>query len=527
MERESETGHPRRWAILAALVVSLLIVVLDNTVLNVALRVLADPTQGLGTTQAQLEWAINAYTLVFAGLLFTCGVLGDRWGRRGVLLGGLALFGLASLASAYAQSPGQLIAARAVMGIGAAAVTPVTLSIISNVFDPRERGRAIGVWASAVGIASALGPVLGGALLEHFWWGSVFLINVPIVAGGLVAVAVLVPESRDPRRGRIDLVGVALSIAGLVALVYGIIDGGEHGFARPSVWAWIGLGLAVLAGFLAYERRLVHPSLDVTLFADPRFSAATAAIALIFFASIGMLFFLSLHLQLVHGLTPLQTGLLMLPLAAAQLFFAPRSAALVKRYGAKAVCATGLALSAAAISGVLLLGTTAPVWLLGVVLFLHGAGMANVVPPATESTMSAVPREKAGVASAVSNTVRQVAAALGVAVLGSVVAATYRDRVTGSLASLPAPARPVAAESISGAHAVAGDLGAAGAPLVAAANDAFVTGVHTATVLAASAAVLGAIVVLAWLPGHGARPAPPVPIAAAATGNDPAEPPRG
>ena len=527
MQPPSVTGHPRRWAILAVLVVSLLVVVLDNTVLNVALRVLADPATGLGATQAELAWAINAYTLVFAGLLFTSGVLGDRWGRRRVLLGGLALFGLASLASAYAQGPGQLIAARAVMGVGGAAVTPTTLSIISNVFDPRERGRAIGVWAGAVGIAVALGPVLGGVLLEHFWWGSVFLINVPIVVVGLVAVAVLVPESRDPRPGRVDVVGAVASIAGMVALVYGIIDGGEHGFGRPVVWAWISVGLVVLAGFLVYERRIGHPSLDVTLFANPRFSAAAAAIGLIFFAAMGLLFLLSFHLQLVHGLTPLRAGLLMLPFAAAQLLFAPRSAALVNRYGMKAVCATGLSLSAAAASSLLLIGATAPVWTLGAVLFVYGAGMANVVPPATEAVMSTLRREKAGVGSAVNDTIRQIATALGVAVLGSVTAATYRDRLAGSLAPLPAPLRPVAAESISGAHAVAGDLGPAGAPLVAAANHAFVTGMHRAAVLATLAVALGAVVVLAWLPGRRARQASAAPVAVEVMASEPGGPERG
>src|SRR2546421_2818098 len=199
----TNTGHPRRWTILGVLVVSLLVVVLDNTVLNVAMRTIADPKQGLGASQSQLEWSINSYTLVFAGLLFTAGVLGDRYGRRAVLLAGLALFGLASLASAYAQGPNQLIAARAIMGIGGAAIMPATLSIISNVFDPRERGRAIGIWAGAVGLGVAIGPVVGGALLEHFWWGSVFLINVPIVVAGLIAIVTLVPDSRDPRPGRV------------------------------------------------------------------------------------------------------------------------------------------------------------------------------------------------------------------------------------------------------------------------------------------------------------------------------------
>jgi EmrB/QacA subfamily drug resistance transporter len=506
MEPQTNTGHPRRWAILGVLIVSLLVVVLDNTVLNVALRTLADPQKGLGATQGELEWAINSYTLVFAGLLFSFGVLGDRWGRKRTLLIGLALFGLASLVSAYAQDPGQLIAARALMGIGGAAIMPVTLSIISNVFDPQERGRAIGVWAGSVGLAVAIGPIVGGALLESFWWGSVFLINLPIVAAGLVAVTALVPESRDPKPGRLDVVGVLLSVAGLVALVYGIIDGGEHGFGRASVWASIAVGAAILAGFVAYERRITYPSLDVKLFANPRFSAAAAAVGLIFFAGMGVFFFMSFYLQLIRGYSPLETGLLLLPFAVAQLIFAPRSATLVKRYGAKAVCAASLTVMAATTGALALVGVETPIWVIMALFFAQGAGMANVIPATTESIMSTLPREKAGVGSAVTNTVRQVGVALGVAALGAVVSALYRSDIAGTVASLPAPVRAAAGESISGAYAVAERLGPNGAALIGPANDAFLGGMHWAAGGGALAALLAAVVVLVWLPGRGSRP---------------------
>src|SRR5262249_16895530 len=253
---------PRRWPILGVLVVSLLVVVLDNTVLNVALRTIADPVRGLGASQTDLEWAVNSYTLVFAGLLFTAGIVGDRIGRKRMLLIGLFVFGLASLASAYSQTPTELIYARALMGVGAAAIMPSTPSIISNVFDPRERGKAIGIWAGAVGLGIAIGPVVGGALLEGAWWGSVFLINVPVVAVAIVAVSLLVPESRDPNPGRVDVIGVALTIAGLIAFVYGVIDGGERSFGAPRSWGTIVLGLAILAFFVLYELRSDHPSLD-------------------------------------------------------------------------------------------------------------------------------------------------------------------------------------------------------------------------------------------------------------------------
>jgi EmrB/QacA subfamily drug resistance transporter len=508
---------------LAVLVISLLVVVLDNTVLNVALRTLADPVHGLGTTQGELEWSINSYTLVFAGLLFSFGVLGDRFGRRRFLAVGMALFGLASLASAYAQSPGQLIGARALMGIGAAAIMPATLSIISNVFHPRERARAIALWAGAVGLGVAIGPIVGGALLEHFWWGSVFLINVPVVLLGLALVGWLVPESRDPKPGRIDLVGVLLSVAGLIGVTYGIISGGEHGFGRPVVWAALVGGVLVLAAFVAWERRVEFPSLDVRLFGNPRFSAAAAVIGLVFFAGLGVFFFTSFYLQLVRGLSPLETGLMFLPFAGAQLVFAPLSAAAVKRLGAKAVSAGGMALNVVAISGFVLVGADTPIWVLATLFLIQGAGMANVVPPTTESIMSTLPREKAGVGSAVSNTVRQVAAALGIAVLGSVLAGVYRGEVGPATAALPEPARDAARESISGAYGVADQAGPAGGAVISAANDAFVTAMHASAAVGAVVALLGVLVAARWLPGRRAAGAPEPPAAAQAAESGAAE----
>ncbi|GAA1836025.1 MFS transporter [Luedemannella flava] len=509
MQPQTQTGHPRRWAILGVLVISLLVVVLDNTVLNVALKAIADPIHGVGASQSQLEWAINSYTLVFAGLLFTWGVLGDRAGRKRVLLLGIVLFGLASLISAYAQTPTQLIWARALMGIGGAAVMPSTLSIISNVFDPRERAKAIGAWAGAVGLAVAIGPVLGGFLLEHFWWGSVFLINVPIVVIGVVLIMIMVPESRDPNPGRIDVVGVALSIAGLVALVYGIIDGGEHGFGRFQSWGPIVGGVLVLAAFVAFELRSDHPSLDVRLFRNPRFSAAVSSVGLVFFAAMGTMFFLAFYLQMVRGYTALQSGLMMTPFAAAQLIFAPRSAGMVRRYGPKAVCAVGMALVAVTLAAYLWVGATTPVWVLLVLAFVQGAGMANVMPPATESVMSSLPREKAGVGSAVSNTIRQIGGALGVAVLGSLLSAVYRDNIADAVAGLPAGARDVASESITGAYGVAAQAGPAGAELIEAANSSFVSAMHWAAGGSAVVALIGIGVVLAWLPRHSAPHTPP------------------
>src|SRR5437868_1504087 len=337
MYMDQESGHPKRWTILGVLIFSLLVVVLDNTILNTALKVIADPVQGLGASQSELEWAINAYTLVFAGLLFTFGVIGARTGRKRMLRIGMALFGLASLVSAYAQDPTQLIFARAFMGVGGAAIMPATLAIISNVFPARERGKAIGVWAGGVGLAVAIGPITGGLLIEHFWWGSIFLVNLPIVIIAMVLITFIVPESRDPRPAKLDPIGVVLSVIGLVALTFGIIRGGELATVTSvEVYGPTLFGVAVLALFTWWERRIDHPVFDVGHFADIRFSTAIAMIGVVFFTMMGGMFFLVFYLQSVRGLTPLQAGTMMIPFAAAQLIFAPQSQKVTALLGAKA-----------------------------------------------------------------------------------------------------------------------------------------------------------------------------------------------
>lgn len=277
---------------------------------------------GIGATQSELEWAINSYTLVFAGLLFTAGLLGDRIGRKKVLLAGTLVFGLGSALAASSASPGELITWRALMGFGAAFVMPATLAVLMNVFERDEQPRAIGIWAGSVGLGIAIGPITGGVLLEHFWWGSIFLVNVPVVVLALIAMAILVPDSRDPKPGKVDPLGVGLSIVGLVLLVYGIIRGGELAdFTDTTVILAIVGGLLVLAGFVWHEKRSSHPAIDITYFRKPAFSAAVAAIALVFFALMGVTFFSAFYLQSVRGYSALQSGLLILPLAAAQMVF--------------------------------------------------------------------------------------------------------------------------------------------------------------------------------------------------------------
>ncbi|KOX50669.1 MFS transporter [Streptomyces sp. NRRL F-6492] len=502
--RVPEAVHRRRWAILGVLMLSLLIVVLDNSILNVAVRTIAAPAPtGIGATQGELEWAINSYTLVFAGLLFTSGLLGDRLGRKKVLLFGITVFGIGSALAAFSGSPGELIAFRAVMGFGAAFVMPATLAVLMNVFERDEQPKAIGIWAGGVGLAIAIGPITGGLLLEHFWWGSIFLVNVPVVLLALVLMVRLVPDSRDPRPGRVDVPGVLLSVVGLVLLVYGIIRGGELAdFTDVTVLAPVLGGLAVLVGFVLHERRSDHPAIDMSYFKKPAFSAAVAAIALVFFALMGVTFFSAFYLQSVRGYSALQSGLLLLPLAVAQMAFAPRARLVVERFGARVVCAAGMLLVALGLAAFALFDASTPVWVLEVVFFLQGAGMAHIMPPVTVAIMQALPREKAGSGSAINNTFRQVGGALGVAVLGSVLSSVYRGGIEGHLDGVPAALRATAGESVEATLAVAEKLGPAGRDLVAPAYQAFLDAMHVTAIASAAIALAGAVVVAAFLPGR-------------------------
>jgi EmrB/QacA subfamily drug resistance transporter len=452
---------------------------------------------------------MNSYTLVFAGLLFTFGVLGDRYGRKRMLMYGMVLFGLASLASAYAQDPTQLILARALMGLGGAAIMPATLAIISNVFPVQERGKAIGIWSGGVGIGVAIGPITGGLLLEHFWWGSVFLVNLPIVAIGLTLIASLVPESKNPVTQGLDPVGVLLSIAGLVSLVYGIVRISDLGtVADVSVIVPTVIGVAILAAFVWYESRVAHPAFDVRHFRNLGFSTAIASLGLVFFAALGVMFFMAFYWQIVRGFSPLESGALVLPFAVAQLIFAPQSARVVQKYGAKTVSVVGMGLIAAALASYSLVGADTPVWIVLCLSFVQGVAMASIMPPATTAIMNSVPREKAGVGSSMSNVVRQVGGTLGIAVLGAVLSASYRHDMEGRAAALPEQVRHIATESISGAAGVAERMGAQGASLMKVANEAFVGGMHWAALGAGLVVLIGTFVVLRWMPGKESAVAP-------------------
>ncbi|MGW8952815.1 DHA2 family efflux MFS transporter permease subunit [Streptomyces sp. NPDC055709] len=510
--------HRRRWAILGVLMFTVLIMVLDHSVLNVAVKTIASPAPvGIGASQGELEWAINSYTLVFAALLFSAGLVGDRLGRKRVLLFGMAVFGAGSLLAAFSGSSTELIAYRAVMGFGAAFVMPATLAVLMNVFERDEQPKAIGIWAGGVGIAIALGPLTGGLLLEHFWWGSIFLVNVPVVIVGFVAMALLIPDSRDPDPGRIDPVGVLLSIVGLVLLVYGIIHGGELASLtdRTVLFPLVG-GLAVLAAFVVYEMRIDHPALDFSYFRNPAFSAAITATALAFLSMMGVAFFSVFYLQSVLGHSPLEAGLLVLPLAVAQSLFAPRARLIVARFGARATCTAGMVMIATGLASFAFFDASTPLWALEIAFFIQGAGMGHVMSPVTVTVMQALPREKAGVASAINNTFRQIGGALGVAVLGSLLSAAYRGGIESTLErapGVPDSARHAAGESLEATLAVAEKLGPSGQVLIAPAYEAFLVAMHLAALCAATVTLVGAVVVATYLPGRRVpgEDGPPVP----------------
>jgi EmrB/QacA subfamily drug resistance transporter len=490
------TAYQRRWWALAVLCLSLVVLGMDNTILNVTLPTLA---RDLGATGSELQWMVDAYILVFAGLLLTMGALGDRFGRKLTLNAGLLVFVAASAASAFAGAPEVLIAARAAMGIGAALIMPATLSIITNTFPPTERGRAIGVWAGVAGLGVVLGPVIGGWLLERLWWGSVFLINVPVVALAILAGRPLVPESRDPGATPLDPTGAALSTAALVALVYGIIQAPQDGWTDPLILAAFGVAAVLSVAFIWWERRIQHPMLPMEFFRNPRFSAASGAIAMAFFALFGSVFLLTQHLQFVLGYTPLQAGVRILPIAAL-IVGAPLAARLAEPIGTKLVVVAGVLL----VAGALWLLSTVQLGdgygLVAAALALLGAGMGLTMAPATESIMGSLPLAKAGVGSAMNDTTRQVGGALGVAVLGSILAAGYHAAIQPALQSAPPPIAQAAGDSIGAATTIAAQQGPAGQGLLEAARSAFLQGMGDAVRVGAGVAAVAALLVLLFLP---------------------------
>jgi EmrB/QacA subfamily drug resistance transporter len=484
--------HPRRWWALAVLSLGLLVISLDNTILNVALPSLSDD---LGATSSELQWIVDAYLLVFAGLLLTAGSLGDRFGRKRALTLGLFIFGAASAASAMAQTPAALIAGRAMMGIGGALIMPSTLSIVTATFPADERPKAIGIWAAVAGIGVAIGPVAGGWLVENASWHWVFLVNVPFVLIALVAGHRLIPESRDPSQSRLDPIGAAISTAGLGTLLWGIISASDRGWGDQLVVAALILGALTLALFVWFERRTESPMLDMAVFRNPRFSASSLGITIAFFVLMGMMFFLTQYLQDVLGLSPFDAGVRMLPVAAGMVVGGPLGARLAQRFGAKLVVASGLAFVAGAMVLLAQTDVGGPYGLIAAALGLMGFGMGTAMSPATDAIMGTLDERHLSVGSAMNDTTRLVGGALGVAVLGSLMTSHYGD----AMQSAPAAAQ----DSVGAAHAVAAHLPtAAGSALDAAANAAFVDAMHMVLYVSVAILAVGVAVTLRFLPAR-------------------------
>jgi EmrB/QacA subfamily drug resistance transporter len=492
-------ADPRRWWTLVVLCLSLFIVVVGNTALNVAIPTLV---RKIGATDTQLQWIVDAYSLVFAGLLLTCGALGDRFGRKGALNIGLVVFGVGSLSAGISHSANQLIVFRALMGAGGALIMPATLSILTSTFPVNERARAIAIWAGVAGAGGAIGPVASGFLLAHFSWGSVFFINLPVVAVALTAGKFLVPTSRDPNRIPLDPVGAVLTMAGLAALLYGIIEAPIRGWTDVRTLAAFTLAVVLLAQFAIWELRNPHPMLDLRFFKRMSFTGGATAITLVFFAMFGMFFLMTQYLQFVHGWSPLEAGVRLLPFAATMMVVAPSSARIAERIGTKRTVALGLSIGTLGFVLVSRLQVDSSYAFLILGMAVLAAGMAMTMPPSTAAILSSLPMGKQGVGSAVNDTTRELGGALGVAVLGSIFATRYHSAL-GTLQQLPVQARQAARASVGGALGVAQKMGGdAGAALARSAKHAFVVGQGTAFLLAGGVTLIAAVVIWRIMPMH-------------------------
>jgi EmrB/QacA subfamily drug resistance transporter len=495
----------RRWRILAILCLSIFLVVVDNLIINVAIPTLA---RELGATTSGLQWIVDSYALVFAGLLLACGGLGDRFGRLRMMQIGMVLFGIFSAWAAFSDSTGELITARGLMGVGAALVFPGTLAVVIDVFrDPTERAKAIGVWSAVSGAAVAFGPVTGGFLLEHFWWGSVFLVNIPIVIIALFLQWRYVPESRDPNAKRLDVPGFLLSISFVSLLVYTIIEGPHRGWtSTASILGFVG-ALVFGVAFVMRERATADPLLDVRVFRDMRVTAATSSIFIAFFSLFGFTFLITQYFQFVRGYDPLESGLHTLPFAVGAGVTAPIAARLALKYGPRRVIPVGL----------LFMGIS-QIWAgtfqvdsayFGPIIasmVLMASGLALVTSPASESVMGSLPRDMAGVGSAINDTGREVGGTLGVAIIGSIFATTYGPRIVELLTPLQLPDAAVSAaeESVGAAFAVAEQVGdpAMAGTIREMAGSSFLEGFQAACTTVGIVAIIGSMLAVRFLPSR-------------------------
>ena len=494
--------HARRWWVLGVLCLSMTIIVMDNTILNVAIPSLI---RELNASNSQVQWIIDSYTIVFAGLLLTTGSLSDRFGRKGALQVGIVLFVAGSVLSALATSATMLIATRAFMGIGGALIMPSTLSLLTNTFrDPKERGRAIGIWAGFSGVGVAAGPLVGGVLLKHFSWSSVFWVNVPIGAIALLTGAFLLPKSREDRADRLDPVGSVLSIVGLASFLYGVIEVPAKGWTNTEVVLGFGIGIVTIAAFIMWEKHTDHPMLDMRFFKNPRFTAANTAVTLTFFAMFGSLFLMTQYWQFVHGYSPLEAGVRLIPYAFGMMIIAPLSSRLVERVGSKHVITFGLFIVTASLIALSFLQRDTPYWMAIIPFCTMSGGIGFTMPPATESIMGSLPRDKAGVGSAVNDTTRQMGGAVGVALIGSVVSSIYSSHVSSAAVrfGVKGAALSEARSSLGGGLKVAGSLTDNAGEFANAVKTAFVTGLSSGLRMASVFVIFAGFVVWRYLPAR-------------------------
>jgi EmrB/QacA subfamily drug resistance transporter len=482
----AQAGHPRRRQVLAVCCLSLLLVVVAVSSLNIAVPELQ---RGLDASATELLWIVDVYALVFAGTLLPAGALGDRFGRKGALLVGLGVFGTGALLAGLSGSPLQVVGARAVMGVGAGFVMPATLSIITTVFPAAERPKAIAVWAGFAGAGGALGPVASGLVLEVWSWNAVFFITLPVVAATVVLVARLVPTSRDPQHTRLDPLGAVLSVVGLFALLFGTIQGPEHGWGSAPVAGAFVVAAAALAAFVGWELRSSHPMLDPRLFRIRAFATGSATITLLFFVTFGMFFLVAQYLQFVKGYSPLVAGVAMVPSGLTLILVAPRGPRVAARLGAERTVALGLGSGAVGFAVLSQLDPGTPYPWLVVALVLMAAGSGLAMPASTAAIVGSVPAGKAGVGSAVNDVTREVGGALGIAVFGSIVSARYRSAVAATAEGLPGDVRHAVEESIGRAVAA----GSGDELVTAAARDAFASAAATAFVVAAVLLAAGSL----------------------------------
>lgn len=510
IETKESRIYRLRWWILIVICLSVLVIVLDATVMNVALPTIQ---RELNATNSELLWMVNAYTMVFGALMLTTGALGDRFGRAKILQAGIAIFGLSSIGAYLSGTATHLIIWRIFMGAGAAMILPATLAIITNVFPEKERGRAIGVWAGLNAVGIALGPIIGGALVQNFNWNSIFLINIPVAVIALAAGWFLIPDSRDINPRKLDIIGNILSLAGLSALIYGLINGGSRGWADTQVLATLIGSVVLIALFVLWERRISQPLLEIGLFRNARFSAGIGVLIIMGLGLNGFQYVLTFYMQFVKGYNALGTGLRYLPLAIGILLGAVTADSAVKRLGTKWVMVIGFVGTAILFVFISRFTIVSPFWQLGTELFFSALFLGYILAPVMDAIMGALPKAKAGTGSAVSTVFRMIAGAIGVAVLGAILTSIYASNFLKSAAAIPGLPEALAKKASDSVGAAVGIAGSGQLPpalanaLAQTARQSFMDGWQTMGIICCAIFVVGAVVVYRFMPAH-REPAP-------------------